>query len=279
MDHRYLPGPTGKWCAHVGADAATCGLPPTAHGVTHVAAGEVMASHVTTNLPPDASAITVGPDEVLIIRTPHILTQRQIDDHRATIEGALGPDRYVLLMGDWTLGKAAIRDAMGPGTVVTQYPPPPGTGVDRSPTEYRRGAPPRELRALDADKLVGPVANCVSCGQGTTEYCAHCRVAACPLHDRIRGLGSSGFVHIRPAPQASLPCEPATPWIDLGHTDSPVELAAWPPGWKPLGALKDDAKAWRPGDPCVSCGSTNTAVTHNGLAVCRACGRTDADET
>lgn len=35
---------------------------------------------------------------------------------------------------------------------------------------------------------------------------------------------------------------------------------------------------WRPGDPCVSCGSTDTSYAHDTGAHCGACGRSDSDE-
>ena len=36
---------------------------------------------------------------------------------------------------------------------------------------------------------------------------------------------------------------------------------------------------WLPGDPCASCDSRDTFINDDGVAECRSCHRTDADES
>lgn len=40
----------------------------------------------------------------------------------------------------------------------------------------------------------------------------------------------------------------------------------------------DGGQGWRPGDPCGSCGSTDTGMDPADGAHCRSCGRSDGDE-
>ena len=57
-----------------------------------------------------AEALTVGPDEVLVLLVSQYLDPRTLMQHRATIETALPPDRYLVLQG-WKLAKVSLAEA------------------------------------------------------------------------------------------------------------------------------------------------------------------------
>ena len=67
----------------------------------------------TIGAPPDAQAITVGPDEVLVVRTPRIMSPAEVAEHRRTMTDALGAHRFIILMGDWHMGKVSAAAEAG----------------------------------------------------------------------------------------------------------------------------------------------------------------------
>lgn len=58
----------------------------------------------------DATGLTVGPDEVLVLTAPDWIPQHELASHREGIETALPPDRYLILQG-WKLTKVSLEVA------------------------------------------------------------------------------------------------------------------------------------------------------------------------
>ena len=71
--------------------------------------GEIVGRETVPGL--DGQAITVGPDEVLIVHTPRMMGAGEVEMHRRQYDQVLGRDRYIILMGDWQLSKVSIAGA------------------------------------------------------------------------------------------------------------------------------------------------------------------------
>lgn len=162
--HEYVAKRGVVGCAYNAGDGWLCGKPPSQHDDWPTMPQiEIRPATVTiAGLAEDATAITVGPDDVLVIRLTRELSMVDLRRHREVIEAALGRDRYVIINGDAQLARvsrAVVRAAEAGG---------------------------ERLVPMDEGKLVASVGMpCVVCERITMERCARCLQPACPYHDAL----------------------------------------------------------------------------------------------